>query len=162
MVQAVSRFSPRRHKFGPGSVHMGFVVDKVALGQAFVRVLRFSPLGIIPSVLNSHHHPPAYCSYHSGKWPKLGNFPKISALLYTGEHLVKNYFHVVFEGSVLYCSSVSRSCKWFFSPKVFRLMFCTDFWAAQCMLHVRVYAVLRVEILYMFCVKYKLWSLLTI
>jgi hypothetical protein len=25
-----------------------FVVDKVALGQAFLRVLRFSPVGIIP------------------------------------------------------------------------------------------------------------------
>jgi hypothetical protein len=27
---------------------MGFVVDKVALGQVFLRVLRFSPVNIIP------------------------------------------------------------------------------------------------------------------
>jgi hypothetical protein len=32
--------------FAPGSVHVGFVVDKVALGQVFLRVLRFSPLNI--------------------------------------------------------------------------------------------------------------------
>jgi hypothetical protein len=33
------------------SVHVGFVVDKVALGQVFPRVLRFSPLNFIPPVL---------------------------------------------------------------------------------------------------------------
>jgi hypothetical protein len=31
----------------PGSVHVEFVVDKVALGQVFLRVLRFSPVNII-------------------------------------------------------------------------------------------------------------------
>jgi hypothetical protein len=36
MAQAVSRrLSPRRPGFDPGSVHVGFVVDKVALGQVF-------------------------------------------------------------------------------------------------------------------------------
>jgi hypothetical protein len=40
MAQVVSRrLSPRR----PGSIHVGFVVDKVALGQVFLRALRFSP-----------------------------------------------------------------------------------------------------------------------
>jgi hypothetical protein len=34
----------------PGSVHLGFVVDNVALGQVFPRVLRFSPVKFIPSV----------------------------------------------------------------------------------------------------------------
>jgi hypothetical protein len=44
MAQArlVAGLSPRRPGFDPGSVHMGFVVDKVALGQVFPRVLRFS------------------------------------------------------------------------------------------------------------------------
>jgi hypothetical protein len=37
-----SDLSPRRPGFAPGSVHVGFVVDKVALGQVFLRVLRFS------------------------------------------------------------------------------------------------------------------------
>jgi hypothetical protein len=35
-----------------GSVHVGFVVDKVALGQASLRVLRFSPVNIIPPWLS--------------------------------------------------------------------------------------------------------------
>jgi hypothetical protein len=32
----------------PGSDHVGFVVDIVALGQVFLRVLWFSAFGIIP------------------------------------------------------------------------------------------------------------------
>jgi hypothetical protein len=31
---------------------VGFVVDKVALGQVFPRVLRFSPVNCVPTVLN--------------------------------------------------------------------------------------------------------------
>jgi hypothetical protein len=31
--------SPRRPGFAPESIHVGFVVDKVALGQVFLRVL---------------------------------------------------------------------------------------------------------------------------
>jgi hypothetical protein len=31
---------------------MGFVVDKVALGQVFLRVLQFSPVNIIPPLLS--------------------------------------------------------------------------------------------------------------
>jgi hypothetical protein len=32
------------------SVHVGFVADKVALGQVFPRVLRLSPVNFIPPV----------------------------------------------------------------------------------------------------------------
>jgi hypothetical protein len=39
---------PRRPGFAPGSVHVGFVVDKMALEQVFLQVLRFSPVNIIP------------------------------------------------------------------------------------------------------------------
>jgi hypothetical protein len=31
----VAGLSPRRPRFDPGSVHVGFVVDRVALGQVF-------------------------------------------------------------------------------------------------------------------------------
>jgi hypothetical protein len=48
----VAGLSPRRHGFDPGSVHVGFVVDNVALGQVSPRVLRFSPVNFIPPVLN--------------------------------------------------------------------------------------------------------------
>jgi hypothetical protein len=39
---------PRRPGFDPGSVHVGFVVDKVVLGQVFLRLLWFSPVDFIP------------------------------------------------------------------------------------------------------------------
>jgi hypothetical protein len=35
-----------------GSVHVWFVVDRVALGQRFIRVLQFSPVIIIPPRLS--------------------------------------------------------------------------------------------------------------
>jgi hypothetical protein len=44
----VAGLSPRRPGFEPRPVH---VVDKVALGQVFPRVLRFSPVGFNPPVL---------------------------------------------------------------------------------------------------------------
>jgi hypothetical protein len=47
----VGGLPPRRPEFDPGSVHMGFVVDKMALGQVFPRVLRFYPVNFIPPVL---------------------------------------------------------------------------------------------------------------
>jgi hypothetical protein len=43
----VTGLSPRRTGFAPGSIHVEFVVKKVALGQVFPRVLRFSPVVIV-------------------------------------------------------------------------------------------------------------------
>jgi hypothetical protein len=43
---------PRRSGFVPGSVCMGFVADKVALGQVLLRILRFSPVSIVPPWLS--------------------------------------------------------------------------------------------------------------
>jgi hypothetical protein len=40
-------FSPRRD-------HLGFVVEKVALGWAFLKLLVLSPVSIIPPVLHTH------------------------------------------------------------------------------------------------------------
>jgi hypothetical protein len=34
------------------SVNVGFVVDKVAVGQGLLRILRFSPVNFIPQVLH--------------------------------------------------------------------------------------------------------------
>jgi hypothetical protein len=53
MAQAVSRRPPIaearvRSRVSP----CGFVVDKEALGQVFLRVLRFSPVNFIPPVLH--------------------------------------------------------------------------------------------------------------
>ena len=48
----VAGLPPRRPGFDPGSVHVGFVVNKVTLGQVFSRVLRFSPVNLIPPVFH--------------------------------------------------------------------------------------------------------------
>jgi uncharacterized protein (UPF0548 family) len=44
----VADLSPRSLGFALGSVHVAFLVDKVALGQVILRVLRFSSVSIIP------------------------------------------------------------------------------------------------------------------
>jgi hypothetical protein len=49
--------SPRSLGFEPGSVLVGFVVEKVTLGTGFLLVLRLSPVNIIPpsfSILIHH------------------------------------------------------------------------------------------------------------
>jgi hypothetical protein len=46
-IRKESFHKPRRPGFALGSIHVGFVVDKVALGQALFRFLRFSPVNVI-------------------------------------------------------------------------------------------------------------------
>jgi hypothetical protein len=58
MAQVVSRRPLTAETgFAPGSIHVTFVVDKVSLGQVFLRVLRFSPVNISLNRRspNSHH-----------------------------------------------------------------------------------------------------------
>jgi len=45
-----------RHEFNPKSVHIIFVVDKVALDQIFVPGLQFVPVSSISSMLCTHLH----------------------------------------------------------------------------------------------------------
>jgi hypothetical protein len=53
MAQAVSRRPLTvETRVQSRSVHLGFVVDKEALGQVFPRVLLFSPVSFIPPVLH--------------------------------------------------------------------------------------------------------------
>jgi hypothetical protein len=54
MAQAVSRrpLTVEARVLSRVSVRVGFVVDKVSLGQVFLRVLRFSPVNFIPPVLH--------------------------------------------------------------------------------------------------------------
>ena len=42
----------QRPGFNPGLVHVGFVVEEMALGQVFPRVLRFSLVNFIPPLLH--------------------------------------------------------------------------------------------------------------
>jgi flagellar biosynthesis protein FliQ len=50
MVQAAAGLTPRRLRFAPRSVHVGFV----AAGQVSLRVLRLSYVNIIPPWLYVH------------------------------------------------------------------------------------------------------------
>jgi hypothetical protein len=48
----VAFLSSQKLGFVLGSVHVGFVVDKTALGQVFLRVLWLAPVNIFPSGLS--------------------------------------------------------------------------------------------------------------
>jgi hypothetical protein len=48
----VTGLSLRRPGFDPGPVHVGFVVDKMAVGQVFPQVIRFSPVSFFPPLLH--------------------------------------------------------------------------------------------------------------
>ena len=54
--QLVMGVSPRRTWLDPRSVHVGFVVDKVALAQVYLRLLRLHTLRVIPAALHIHLH----------------------------------------------------------------------------------------------------------
>jgi hypothetical protein len=54
--QFVMGLSPRRTWLDPRSVHVRFVVDKVALAQVYLRLLRLHTLRTIPAVLHTHLH----------------------------------------------------------------------------------------------------------
>jgi hypothetical protein len=54
----VAGLSPWRPGFGPESIHVSFMADKMALGQIFLLVLRFSHVSIIPPLFSIDiHHP---------------------------------------------------------------------------------------------------------
>ena len=43
------------HRGGLASIHVGFVLDKVAFGQVFLQLLRFSRVSIVPPMLHIHY-----------------------------------------------------------------------------------------------------------
>jgi hypothetical protein len=43
---------PRKHGLSSRSVHVGFVMNRVALGEIFIRVLLFPPVSIIRPVFH--------------------------------------------------------------------------------------------------------------
>jgi hypothetical protein len=54
--------SPCRPNSIPGVVLVGFVVQKVGLGQVYVRALRFSlQVSLHPRCMRAHHFRPDYC-----------------------------------------------------------------------------------------------------
>jgi hypothetical protein len=67
LKRLVAGLSPRRPGITPRSVHVGCVVDKVALGQVFLRVFRLLPVNIIPPFLHTHPSPPHEVCHSSGQ-----------------------------------------------------------------------------------------------
>ena len=96
----VSGFSTRRPGFDSRSFHVRFMVDKVALGQVFLRVLRFFPCQY-HSTSAPYSSSSTCCSYRTDKQAKTGNLPKYNAASKKEkkrELWVEKYFHVVSEG----------------------------------------------------------------
>jgi hypothetical protein len=54
LSRSVAGFPPLGTGFNPVPVHVGFLVDKIALGRFYVRVLRLSPVSITPPMLHIH------------------------------------------------------------------------------------------------------------
>jgi hypothetical protein len=52
LQRLVTGISMQRPRFTPGSVYVGFLEEKVALGQVFLQVLQFSLFNIIPPWLS--------------------------------------------------------------------------------------------------------------
>jgi hypothetical protein len=52
----VGGLSPRRPGFDPRPVRGRFVVDRLSLGQVFLRIIRFLRVSIIPSMFHTHLH----------------------------------------------------------------------------------------------------------
>jgi hypothetical protein len=52
----VAGVSPPRRRFDPSSVHVRSVGEKLALRQVLRRVVLFSPVIVIPSMLHTHIH----------------------------------------------------------------------------------------------------------
>jgi hypothetical protein len=50
----VTSLSKRRPRFAPRLVHVGSIVDKVALGQVYLWVLHFPPVSIILPLFHNH------------------------------------------------------------------------------------------------------------
>ena len=54
--QLLAGFTPRKAGFNPRSVHVRFVVHKVALWQGSLPVLQSSPVRNFPPMLDTHLH----------------------------------------------------------------------------------------------------------
>jgi hypothetical protein len=61
LTRLVAGFTPRRSWFGSMLIQVGFLVENVELGQAFVRVLRFL-VSVVPSTIRTHSFTCYRCS----------------------------------------------------------------------------------------------------
>jgi hypothetical protein len=81
--------------FDPRSAFVRIVVDKVALGEVFLRVLRFHPLSIIPTALHIHLQlRVAVTRRTNGR--SLGTFQKVKFVRKWGRIGYKNKLNFIF------------------------------------------------------------------
>jgi hypothetical protein len=74
-----------------------FEVEKVALGQVFLPVIRFSPVTITPLTLHIHSHPyVAIIRRTNGR--RTGEIPISSSLSEMGDPWIEKCFHLVSSG----------------------------------------------------------------
>jgi hypothetical protein len=71
-------------RFDPVSVHVIFALNKVQLQQAFIGILWFFPVSIIPTVLHTHLH--IHVALTRRAKGEAGSPPKSNALSENGEH----------------------------------------------------------------------------
>jgi len=80
--QSVAGFSQRGPEFNPTAVHVGYVLDKVAVGRVFLPGFQISPVNIISPMFHIHssiyhqhcikffsQHFSFPCQYHSSNAP---------------------------------------------------------------------------------------------
>jgi hypothetical protein len=70
LKRLVAGFPPRRPWFEPGSDHVGFVVDKVALGQVFSEYFGFPYQSLFHQLLHNHPHLSSGACTIGQKWPQ--------------------------------------------------------------------------------------------
>jgi phage shock protein PspC (stress-responsive transcriptional regulator) len=108
----VAGLSRRRFGFDPGSVHVRFVVDIVALGQVFPRVLRYFPVSIILPIFHINLHV-SLTERTDGR--SLGTSQKSNALSEIGEDCIRRQFHFFnLQGFIAWVYNprpASRMCK---------------------------------------------------
>jgi hypothetical protein len=70
LKRLVAGFLPRRPGFEPGPGHVGFVVDKVALGQVFSEYLGFPCQSSFHQLPHNHPHLSSGACTIGQKWPQ--------------------------------------------------------------------------------------------
>jgi hypothetical protein len=111
MAQAVSRLPFTE----PGSVHVGFVVDKVALENVFPRVLRFPPVSFIPPVLHYNEKRRKLIIFITGlhnKPQSCGASVASAARPFTKKKFMKNNNSFQFSSLILMCWYNSRKANY--------------------------------------------------
>jgi len=109
----IDRLSPQMRGFCPSSVHVRFALDKVAMRQISLRLIRFPRHYHATS---APHSTTSTClSYQKNKRLEPGNLPKSDAVSTIDERWVQNTFTQVFIrvlafSFALYCEAPAIPC----------------------------------------------------